>query len=154
MYAKLPVHSKRYWLAVQKWHAAKWKQNWYSNRAANLISPPPPGLICFWHHLVALNELLNLNSSVFLLTQHYHGISGGSRGEDGGTHPPHRHIMEFFAELRATVHQLVCSTQQTCCESMHYAACNVEHARIDKSLHKSRQAPVMRQCCCSSCCGD
>ena len=62
-------------------------------------------------------------------------------GRMGGMHPPHRHIMEFFAELRATVRQLVCSTQQTCCESMHYAACNVEHARIDShctSLSKSK----------------
>jgi len=43
-------------------------KKWYS-APANLI-----GLICFWRHLVALNELLNSNSRVFLLTQHYHGM--------------------------------------------------------------------------------
>jgi len=70
--------------------------------------------------------------------------------------------MEFFAELRATVRQLVCSTQQTCCESMHYAACNVEHARIDShctSLAKplscgsaaAAAAAVTKQFICNLC---
>ena len=50
--------------------------------------------------------------------------------------------MEFFAELRSTVRQLVCSTQQTCCESMHYAACNVEHARIDSHCTSLSKAVI------------
>ena len=33
-------------------------KKWYLDRAAKLI-----GRSCFWHHLVALNELLNSNSS-------------------------------------------------------------------------------------------